>query len=282
MTANALHEGCTQIVDHCTGNFCRGHFVRTIRAMKRTLLTTFAAALVAGCRRAVAQATEVGYGRKFGLGFVLGDPTGLSAKFWVAPTNSLDFGLGFWTASTALLPDNDGAGLRQLRPQQRHVQHRLPLAVEPRPRWLSSTGTSVAAAAIWWGGCANNCFAVAARCPSGSTSCSPTRASSRFLRAGAGVLDRPRLRFRHRRRPRRPILFLVDRRRAGFAPPWEGETPPAYRAERASVVVGFDFGEVNLAGALGGDGLGDAARFVDHHRRRLGGGGGVRVGAASA
>jgi hypothetical protein len=63
--------------------------------MKRTLLTSLAAIFlfVAGARSA--GATEVGYGRKFGLGFVLGDPTGLSAKYWVSSTNALDFGLGF-------------------------------------------------------------------------------------------------------------------------------------------------------------------------------------------
>src|SRR6516165_7367064 len=65
--------------------------------MKRTLLTTIVAAflLTAGSLKS-AQATEVGYGRKFGLGFVLGDPTGLTAKLWVGSTNALDFGLGFF------------------------------------------------------------------------------------------------------------------------------------------------------------------------------------------
>ena len=40
--------------------------------------------------------TEVGYGRKFGLGFMVGDPTGLTGKLWVAPTNAIDFGFGLW------------------------------------------------------------------------------------------------------------------------------------------------------------------------------------------
>jgi hypothetical protein len=64
--------------------------------MKRTLLAAaVAVALVAALGRS-AQATEVGYSRKFGLGAVLGDPTGLTAKLWVGPTNALDFGLGFY------------------------------------------------------------------------------------------------------------------------------------------------------------------------------------------
>jgi hypothetical protein len=64
--------------------------------MKRTVLTIVAAALVWAAVGGSAQATEVGYGRKFGLGVVIGAPTGLSAKLWIAPTNALDFGLGFY------------------------------------------------------------------------------------------------------------------------------------------------------------------------------------------
>ena len=104
--------------------------------MKYTVVTALLALflLVAGARPA--SATEVGYGRKFGLGFVLGDPTGLSGKYWVGPTNALDFALGF---------TNYGAGFGGLLPRQqrrgalpgllRHQhQRRLPLAVEHRPQ----------------------------------------------------------------------------------------------------------------------------------------------------
>jgi hypothetical protein len=31
----------------------------------------------------------------FGLGFIVGEPTGLSAKLWTSRTNAFDFGLGF-------------------------------------------------------------------------------------------------------------------------------------------------------------------------------------------
>ena len=48
----------------------------TIRGMKRTLLTTLAAALLLVVIGQTARATEVGYSRKFGLGVVIGDPTG--------------------------------------------------------------------------------------------------------------------------------------------------------------------------------------------------------------
>ena len=41
-----------------------------------------------------AHATEVGYGKRYGAGIVLGDPTGLSGKVWLGPTNAIDVGLG--------------------------------------------------------------------------------------------------------------------------------------------------------------------------------------------
>jgi len=48
------------------------------------------------CASGVARATEVGYSRKYGLGAQVGDPTGLSGKVWVGPTNAIDIGLGFY------------------------------------------------------------------------------------------------------------------------------------------------------------------------------------------
>ena len=48
---------------------------------------------VAGTAR-TSNETDVGYTRKFGLGFMVGDPTGLTAKLWLGPTNAIDFGLG--------------------------------------------------------------------------------------------------------------------------------------------------------------------------------------------
>jgi len=32
--------------------------------------------------------------RGFGMGLMLGEPTGLSAKAWTSPINAVDFGLG--------------------------------------------------------------------------------------------------------------------------------------------------------------------------------------------
>ena len=64
--------------------------------MKRTIVSALVAASLLAAIANPVSATEVGYNRKFGLGVMVGDPTGLSAKLWIAPTNALDFGLGFW------------------------------------------------------------------------------------------------------------------------------------------------------------------------------------------
>ena len=64
--------------------------------MKRTIVSALVATSLLAAVIKPAVATEVGYNRKFGLGVMVGDPTGLSAKLWIAPTNALDFGLGFW------------------------------------------------------------------------------------------------------------------------------------------------------------------------------------------
>ena len=67
-----------------------------LAAMRRTVATTFiAAALLVGLAHGRAEATEVGYGRNFGLGFALGNPTGFVGKYWVDRTNAWDFGVGF-------------------------------------------------------------------------------------------------------------------------------------------------------------------------------------------
>ncbi len=36
-----------------------------------------------------------GQSKKFGLGFIIGEPTGLSAKLWTSKSNAIDFGLGW-------------------------------------------------------------------------------------------------------------------------------------------------------------------------------------------
>ena len=45
--------------------------------------------------------------RRFGLGIIIGEPTGLSAKLWVTPVNAFDFGLG-WSVGGDRLYKYDG------------------------------------------------------------------------------------------------------------------------------------------------------------------------------
>jgi hypothetical protein len=66
------------------------------RSFMARCLAVLVFVLVAVGASGAAKATEVGYGRNFGLGFILGNPTGLSAKWWLGGTNALDFGLGFY------------------------------------------------------------------------------------------------------------------------------------------------------------------------------------------
>ena len=45
--------------------------------------------------------------RNFGLGIIVGEPTGLSAKLWTSPENAFDFGLG-WSIGGDRLGSFDG------------------------------------------------------------------------------------------------------------------------------------------------------------------------------
>ena len=80
--------------------------------MKHTVLTTVLAGLLLALGARSARATEVGYGRKLGIGFVLGDPTGVTGKVWVGPTNAIDATLGFTNYGAGFGPncytDNNG------------------------------------------------------------------------------------------------------------------------------------------------------------------------------
>jgi hypothetical protein len=69
-------------------------------------------ALLATCSLALAwvedaSATEVGRGRNFGLGFAIGSPTSIVAKYFISPSNAFDFGLGFWRLGRRCSGPND-------------------------------------------------------------------------------------------------------------------------------------------------------------------------------
>ena len=84
--------------------------------MKRTILTALAAMSFLAVLAGSASATEVGYGRKFGLGVVIGAPTGFTGKAWIAPTNAIDFGLGYYGYGFTSRCFNDNNGVRVCEP----------------------------------------------------------------------------------------------------------------------------------------------------------------------
>src|SRR5262245_33695157 len=139
--------------------------------MRRTLITSImVATVVVGVARA-AQATEVGYARKAGLGFVLGDPTGISGKLWVGSTNALDAGLGFWGygVNDRCATDNQG---RIVCDRFGYSNGTLNIDY----LWQSNIVRGTAqldwhigggGRAIWYGGGCNNCVAFGARAPLG-------------------------------------------------------------------------------------------------------------------
>ena len=60
---------------------------------RRALCGALATLLLLGAL-GTARATEVGYQRQYGVGLMVGDPSGLSGKFWLSRTNAIDVGLG--------------------------------------------------------------------------------------------------------------------------------------------------------------------------------------------
>jgi hypothetical protein len=140
--------------------------------MRRTLTSAFimaavAVVLIAGAAR-TAHATDVGYGRTFGLGLELGDPTGITAKLWVAPTNSIDFGLGFWGYGFDDRCDNNNGHCNSYGYDNGtfHADYLWQSNIvrgAAQLDWHIGAGGRV----IWFGGCNSDCFDLAARMPIG-------------------------------------------------------------------------------------------------------------------
>ena len=63
--------------------------------MKRFYLTAIAVCLLLGAQESIAQQREYGVGNNFGLGLIIGEPTGVSAKLWTSSSTAFDFGLGW-------------------------------------------------------------------------------------------------------------------------------------------------------------------------------------------
>ena len=136
--------------------------------MKRTLLGTLTVALFLAAVGPAARATEVGYARKFGLGVQLGDPTGLSAKLWVSPTNALDFGLGFQNYGPCYNDQNNQPVCSNFGHDNGsfnidYLWQSNIIRGTAQLDWHVGGGGRL----VWWGGCQSNCVAVAARAPIG-------------------------------------------------------------------------------------------------------------------
>ncbi len=70
--------------------------------MKQWMLTLFILSLFLTAQASNAQ------NRKFGLGVIVGEPTGLSAKLWTSEKNAFDFGLG-WSLGGDRISKYDGS-----------------------------------------------------------------------------------------------------------------------------------------------------------------------------
>jgi len=137
--------------------------------MRRTIITAIAAAILVACAARSAHATDVGYSRKFGIGLELGDPTGLSAKLWVAPTNALDFGLGWWgfgvgnncfrNGANEVVCNTFGGGTFNVD----YLWQSNIVRGTAQLDWHIGAGGR----AIWFSGCAGDCFDLGARLPLG-------------------------------------------------------------------------------------------------------------------
>lgn len=139
-------------------------------AMKKTLLATLAAAMLLAVAAPSARATEVGYSRKFGLGVMVGDPTGLSAKLWVGQTNALDFGLGLWAGVNGdCYIDNSGQrvcgdfGNHNGTFNMDYLWQSNIIRGSAQLDWHVGAGGRM----VWWTGCQSDCIAVSARAPIG-------------------------------------------------------------------------------------------------------------------
>jgi hypothetical protein len=138
--------------------------------MRRTLITVcFAALVLLGGLLGTARATDVGYGRKFGLGIELGDTSGVTAKYWVGPTNSVAAGLGFWGYG---FNDcwHDGAGTHcngwGYSGGTFHVDYLWQSNIvrgTAQLDWHIGAGGRTG----WFNGCSGTCFDLAARLPIG-------------------------------------------------------------------------------------------------------------------
>src|SRR5690349_19282138 len=71
-------------------------FTKSPKLLAALAMLSMSGAGARGARGAEASAhvTEVGYGRNYGIGLMVGDPTGITGKIWIGQTNAIDAGVG--------------------------------------------------------------------------------------------------------------------------------------------------------------------------------------------
>ncbi len=75
--------------------------------MKHFNLTVTALCLLLAVEGSLAQQREFGLGHNFGVGVIIGEPTGFSAKLWTSNYTAFDFGLG-WSMGGDRIGKYDG------------------------------------------------------------------------------------------------------------------------------------------------------------------------------
>src|SRR6185503_16815289 len=141
--------------------------------MVATLRITAIAIAAVLCASGVAHATEVGYSRKYGVGAVVGDPTGLSGKIWIGQTNAIDIGLGFYGYGYrgGCFRDRDGRAICDRRyghgSSSVHVDYLWESKLIDRTAQLDWHIGAGARAFFLGDPCAYDCWDVGARAPLG-------------------------------------------------------------------------------------------------------------------
>src|SRR6185295_18850620 len=253
--------------------------------MKRIILTALLAMSLLAVVERSAKATDVGYGRKFGLGIVIGDPTGLTAKWWIAQTNALDFGLGFWGYGFNNRCFNngtcDGYGYRGGTFNTDYLWQSNIIRSQAQLDWHVGLGGR----AVWVNNCAGDCVGISALAHRPRLDVQQPQLSRSVLRDSTILHPRPRLLVRDRRRHRRPLL-LLDRGTSLASLALVPRAPGSLRAGKATLrspnrrgallrfVVGLELVGVDLARALAGarrDLVRNAAQLFrwNRHRHRL-------------
>jgi len=192
------------------------------RGRRPVALAAIAAALLVSVAGPAA-ATEVGYARRYGLGLMVGTPTGLSGKAWVAPAGAIDAGIGGYGygARGDCVRDPDGRDVcdrhwRGQRALSLHVDYLWHSRIVEHPTLQLDWHIGAGPRATFYGGpCDLDCWSLGARAPRRARPhLHHPRLPRGLLRARPHALPPPRPLPRPRRRPRSARVLLIAGPRA--------------------------------------------------------------------